>query len=185
MEFYVATCRGRTKGNQRIMKHDETFVIVPSRGDDDATKYDFYVSHAPTRFAIVADQGLLQDCAKCPKALEAVPLPERASQFASTPIVEPEESFTRREEDIAIAAELLQAGLVNEREIVAAVSDWSIHGSVSLTDHLEKRQLLRAEQIDALRQRAVGAAERPRAARPTSLIAEGASRSHSISRYKT
>jgi hypothetical protein len=109
----------------------------------------------------------------------------RASQFASTPIFEPEVSFTRQEEDIAITAELLQAGLVNEREIVAAVSDCSIHGSVSLTDHLKKRQLLRAEQIDALRQRAVGAAERPRAAPLTSWIEKGASRSLSISRYKT
>lgn len=90
-----------------------------------------------------------------------VPL-DRESQFAATRIFEPEETFSRQEEDIAIAAELLQAGLVNEREIVAAVSDWSIHGSVSLADHLEKRQLLSAEQIDALRQRAVARVDRAR-----------------------
>jgi SRSO17 transposase len=46
LEVEVATCRIRTKGNQRIMKHDETLVVVRSRGDDGATKFDFYVSNA-------------------------------------------------------------------------------------------------------------------------------------------
>ncbi|MBL9161679.1 MAG: protein kinase [Planctomycetaceae bacterium] len=87
---------------------------------------------------------------------------ERESQFAATRIFEPEESFTRQEEDIAIAAELLQAGLVNEREIVAAVSDWSIHGNVSLAEHLQKRSLINAEHFDALRQRAVARVDRAR-----------------------
>jgi len=31
------------------MKHDETLVVVRSRDDDGATKYDFYVSNAPVR----------------------------------------------------------------------------------------------------------------------------------------
>jgi SRSO17 transposase len=47
LEVEVATCRVRTKSNQRIMKHDETLVVVRSLDDDRATKYDFYVSNAP------------------------------------------------------------------------------------------------------------------------------------------
>ncbi|MBX3435516.1 MAG: IS701 family transposase [Pirellulales bacterium] len=42
----VATCRVRTKSDQRIMKYDETLVVVRSLGDDGATKYDFYLSNA-------------------------------------------------------------------------------------------------------------------------------------------
>lgn len=47
LEVEVATCRVRTKSAGRIMKYDETLVVVRSRGDLDATKYDFYVSNAP------------------------------------------------------------------------------------------------------------------------------------------
>jgi SRSO17 transposase len=46
LEVEVATCRVRTKSQGRIMKHDETLVVVRSLGDDGATKYDFYVSNA-------------------------------------------------------------------------------------------------------------------------------------------
>lgn len=42
----VATCRVRSKLNQRLMPHDETLVIVRSLGDDGATKYDFYLANA-------------------------------------------------------------------------------------------------------------------------------------------
>jgi len=47
LEVEVATCRVRTKSNQRIMKHDETLVVVRSLDDGGATKYDFYLSNAP------------------------------------------------------------------------------------------------------------------------------------------
>lgn len=47
LEVEVATCRVRTKINQRIMKYDETLVIVRSLDNEGATKYDFYVSNAP------------------------------------------------------------------------------------------------------------------------------------------
>jgi len=62
--------------------------------------------------------------------------------------------MSRQEDDVAFAAELLQSGIVNEREIAAAVSDWSIHGSVSLAQHLETRGTLTAEQLDLLKNRA-------------------------------
>jgi serine/threonine protein kinase len=84
------------------------------------------------------------------------------NQYASTRLYQPEASVTRQEADIALAAELLQAGIVNEREIAAAVSDWSIHGNISLSDHLAKRGLLSVEQIEALRQRSADRVERAR-----------------------
>ena len=92
----------------------------------------------------------------------AVPPHSNEDQFGATRLFEPEESFTRQEEDIALAAVLLQAGVVNEREIAAAVSDWSIHGNVSLADHLISRKLLSAEQIETLRQRAIASVNRAR-----------------------
>lgn len=47
LEVEVATCRVRTKSNQRIMTYDETLVVVRSLGDEGTTKYDFYFSNAP------------------------------------------------------------------------------------------------------------------------------------------
>jgi len=46
LEVEVATCRVRTKINQRLMKYDETLVVVRSLGDEGETKYDFYFSNA-------------------------------------------------------------------------------------------------------------------------------------------
>lgn len=88
--------------------------------------------------------------------------PTAEAQYAATRLFEPEESSSRQEKDIALAAELLQSGIVNEREIATAVSGWSIHGSVSLAKHLESQGLLTAEQIDMLKKSATGRIERAR-----------------------
>jgi len=82
--------------------------------------------------------------------------------YAATRLFEPEESMSRQEEDIALAAALLQSGLLNERECAAAVSDWSIHGSVSLAEHLETRGILTSEQIGMLKKSAASRIERAR-----------------------
>jgi len=87
---------------------------------------------------------------------------ETDSRYDATQMYEPETCVSRQEEDVALAAVLLESGLVNERDVQAAVSDWSIHGSVSLADHLEKRGLLKAAQIESLKQRAVGRVDRAR-----------------------
>jgi SRSO17 transposase len=47
LEVEVAMCRVRTKIKQRVMKYDETFIIIRSLNDEGATKYDFYFSNAP------------------------------------------------------------------------------------------------------------------------------------------
>lgn len=47
LEVEVATRRVRSKINQRVMKYDETLVVVRSLSDEGATKYDFYFSNAP------------------------------------------------------------------------------------------------------------------------------------------
>jgi len=90
------------------------------------------------------------------------PSPTTEAQYAATRLFEPTDSFSRQEEDIAFAAELLQSGIVNERETAAAVSDWSIHGSVSLSEHLESRGLLTANQIDQIKQSSADRVERAR-----------------------
>jgi serine/threonine protein kinase len=90
------------------------------------------------------------------------PPPAEENRFAATRLYEPEEFVSRQEEDIALAAELIQSGIVSEREIAAAVSDWSLHGNVSLAKHLEGRGLLTAEQIESLRQSAARRVERAR-----------------------
>lgn len=83
-------------------------------------------------------------------------------RFAETRLYEPEDAVSRQEEDVALAAELLQSGIVNEREIAGAVSDWSIHGSVSLAQHLEQRSVLSAEQISLIKQAAITRVDRAR-----------------------
>lgn len=88
--------------------------------------------------------------------------PNPNDNYAATRLFEPEEAVSRQEEDIALASELLAAGIVNEREVAAAVSDWSIHGNISLAEHLEKCSLLKREQIDALKQRAAARVDRAR-----------------------
>lgn len=84
------------------------------------------------------------------------------SRYAATRLFDPCESLSRQEEDIALAAELMQSGLVSEREIAAAVSDWSLHGSVSLAEHLEKRSLLAGAQMESIRQLAAQRVDRAR-----------------------
>jgi serine/threonine protein kinase len=83
-------------------------------------------------------------------------------RFAETCLYEPSDERSRQEEDIALAAELIQSGIVSERELAAVVSDWSIHGSVSLAEHLEKRSALKADQIQTLKQRAAKLLDRAR-----------------------
>ncbi len=83
-------------------------------------------------------------------------------RYAATQLFEPEEAHSRQEEDIALAAELVQSGMATEREITAAISDWSVHGSVSLAEHLAKRSLLSTEQIASLRKRAMTRVDRAR-----------------------
>jgi SRSO17 transposase len=47
LEVEVTTCRVRTKINQRIMKYDETLVVIRCLNERGVTKYDFYFSNAP------------------------------------------------------------------------------------------------------------------------------------------
>lgn len=47
LEVEVATCRVRTKISQRIMKYDETLVVIRYLDEHGVTKYDFYFSNAP------------------------------------------------------------------------------------------------------------------------------------------
>jgi SRSO17 transposase len=47
LEVEVAACRVRTKFKQRVMKYDETLVVIRSLSDEGTTKYDFYFSNAP------------------------------------------------------------------------------------------------------------------------------------------
>lgn len=88
--------------------------------------------------------------------------PEDESRFDATLLFEPGASVSRQEEDVALAAELLQSGIVSERDVSTALADWSIHGSVPLAKHLEQRGLLKSAQLESIRQRAVTRVDRAR-----------------------
>lgn len=47
LEVEAASCRVQTKIKQRVMKYEETLVIIRSLDEEGATKYDFYFSNAP------------------------------------------------------------------------------------------------------------------------------------------
>jgi SRSO17 transposase len=47
LEVEVATCRVQTKISQRVMKYEETLVVLRCLDEQGATKYDFYLSNAP------------------------------------------------------------------------------------------------------------------------------------------
>lgn len=89
-------------------------------------------------------------------------------RYASTRLFQPGNSLSRQEEDIALAAELMNSGIASDREIAATVSDWSLHGSVSLAQHIEDKGLLTSEQMGKLQQDAFARVERARQS-----IAEG------------
>ena len=93
-------------------------------------------------------------------------------RYAETRLFQPEDSLSRHEEDISLAAEILNSGIVNEREIAAAVSDWSMHGNVTLAQHIEAKDLLTSDQIGKLRQDASVRVDRARRS------AEGGSEAH-------
>lgn len=90
------------------------------------------------------------------------PVQTNDDRYAATLLFEPDACISRQEQDIALAAELLNSGIVNDREISAAVSDWSMYGSLSLAQHLENRGLLKAEQLAALKERAGKRVDRAR-----------------------
>ncbi len=75
---------------------------------------------------------------------------------------EPGETISQQEQDIALVAELLESGYLSERQIGSVMGDWSIHGSIPLAQHIEKRGLVRAEQLAVLMRRAQERIERAR-----------------------
>ena len=79
-----------------------------------------------------------------------------------TRLFEPVDSSASQERDIALAAELLECGNLTDRQVTAAVSDWSLHGSVSLAEHIQDRGLLSTEQLEELQRRARSRAARAR-----------------------
>ena len=48
LEVEVATCRVQAKISQRAMPYEETLVIIRSLNEEGVTKYDFYLSNAPS-----------------------------------------------------------------------------------------------------------------------------------------
>lgn len=50
--------------------------------------------------------------------------------------------FSKEQRDVALAATLLRLGMLNERQLSAALATWTLHGSVPLGEHLIARGLL-------------------------------------------
>jgi len=52
LEVEVATCRVQAKIGRRVMKYEETLVVIRCLDDQGATKYDFYLANAPVDTSI-------------------------------------------------------------------------------------------------------------------------------------
>lgn len=46
LEVEVATCRVQAKIDERVMRYEETLLVIRSLDNEDVTKYDFYLSNA-------------------------------------------------------------------------------------------------------------------------------------------
>lgn len=80
-------------------------------------------------------------------------------QLAATYLAQPSD-VPRAERDIACAAEILDSALLNERELAAAVSSWSMHGTVPLLDHLLTTGCITRETFAEVEQRLIARLER-------------------------
>lgn len=81
--------------------------------------------------------------------------PETPEQTAASG--SPQQSLSlsdTQQSSVAFAAELLESGLLTERELSSIVSDWSIHGSVSLKEHVADSELLTPTQMQQLEESA-------------------------------
>lgn len=76
-----------------------------------------------------------------------------SKHLAATYLAQPSD-VSRGEHDIACAAEILDSALLNERDLGAVVSSWSMHGTVSLLDHLLATGCITREIYSAVEQRA-------------------------------
>ncbi len=69
-----------------------------------------------------------------------------AARFAAT-LETGGREFDKQQQDIALAAVVLQSGLVSERDLSSALSTWTIHGTVPLAEHLIDKKLLDQETV--------------------------------------
>ncbi len=75
-------------------------------------------------------------------------------ELAATRLVE-QSDFSKVDRDIAFAVDLLRASLVSERQLASALSNWTLHGNVSLADHLVQLKLLSDQKRRDLEERAM------------------------------
>lgn len=68
------------------------------------------------------------------------------SSYAET-VIGPNIDYSKEQQDIALAAVILRTGLLTERELSKAFSNWTIYGSVPLSMHLHSMQLLDETQL--------------------------------------
>ncbi len=52
LEVEIVACRVQTKIKRRMMQYDETLVIIRSLDENGATKYDYYLSNAPSNTSL-------------------------------------------------------------------------------------------------------------------------------------
>ncbi|MEM6798162.1 MAG: serine/threonine-protein kinase [Planctomycetota bacterium] len=83
----------------------------------------------------------------------------------------------KQSEDVALAGELLKSGYLSDRQLTAALADWSVHGDVSLAEHLRRSSALTDEQIAQLQ---AGAVAKASAVMEAASVAGDASESVSL-----
>ena len=80
--------------------------------------------------------------------------PQPADANYSETLVCSQQEFFKEQLDIALAAQILHSGLLSERELLSAISVWTIYGSVPLSEHLVKLGLLDSSTQQRLSQEA-------------------------------
>lgn len=69
------------------------------------------------------------------------PAAETDGDFAAT-FAYQQRDFSRMEQDVAFAAVAMRRGVLSDRQIAKAVSDWTVHGDVSLSAHLSSKGVI-------------------------------------------
>lgn len=80
--------------------------------------------------------------------------PASDSCYAATLVTTPSQ-YSKEQSDIALAALVLRSGVLTERQLSQALTQWTIHGSVSLIEHLLSLELLDPAKAQKLSEQVV------------------------------
>ncbi len=86
--------------------------------------------------------------------MSAEETPVTDSRYAAT-LVTSHPKYSKEQNDIALAALVLRSGVLTERQLSQALTEWTIHGSVPLIEHLVALELLDSSKVQKLSEQIV------------------------------